>query len=487
MNNEIRWFCHLATNSQVLTPDDCVAVVEAFEADSIDPELGDFVQVFLDNNLCKQAERLEELMTEATEVAATGPAPRLKWMPGAAAAVPEGTEGWLCGWPQLEKAATAAAEEARDLFCDFLQRARELGCSDVHLSAGARPFVRRFKSVHLLPDQEILSPEAAQALNLAVLEEQQLATFQQTRDVDFSFKVGASDRYRANLMLQRLGVAGSYRIIDARIPSLRELGFQRPEILEKLTTYHQGLILVTGPAGAGKSTTLTAFIDHINTNRHDHIITVEDPIEVVHQPKNCNVTQREVKRHTHSFATALRAALREDPDVIIIGELRDLETIEMAIRASETGHLVIGTLHTGSAATTMDRVLDVFPPNQQAQVRAMAAESLKGVICQQMLPNKANDGLVLAAEIMLGTLAVSNVVREGETFKLPSIIQTSYNIGMCTMEQSFYDLYMADQRSYEQTAPLIKNADLLRNMQVNEAKMAAEAAGLNKKKRGWFG
>ncbi|MCC6440792.1 MAG: PilT/PilU family type 4a pilus ATPase [Rhodanobacteraceae bacterium] len=487
MNNEIRWFCHLATTRRVLTPDDCAAVVEAFAADNIQPDLQDFVQAFVDNNLCKQPDQLEAVMNEAADAAGGGPAPRLRWLPGDAPAVPPGAEGWLCGWPQLEQAATASADQARDIMYQFLQQARACGCSDVHVSAGARPFVRRFKHVHLLPDQDALSPEAAQALNLSVLDEAQFAIFQQHHDLDFSFNVGADERYRTNLMLQRLGVSGSYRVVDTRIPSLRELGFARPEILEKLTTYHQGLILVTGPAGCGKSTTLTAFIDYLNTNRHDHIITVEDPIEVVHQPKNCNVTQREVRRHTRTFASALRAALREDPDIIIIGELRDLETIEMAIRASETGHLVIGTLHTGSAATTMDRVLDVFPPSQQAQVRAMAAESLKGVVCQELLPNRDNDGLVLAAEIMLGTLAVSNIVREGETFKLPSIIQTSYNTGMCSMEQSYFDLYMADQRSYDQTAPQIRNPELLRRMQINEAQRNAQAAGLNKKKRGWFG
>jgi len=283
-----------------------------------------------------------------------------------------------------------------------------------------------------------------------------------------------------------LGTAGSYRIIDNLLRSIRDLGFPDPETIEKLTTFQQGLILVTGPAGCGKSTTLAALIDLINRNRKDHIITIEDPIEVVHKPKSCNVTQREIGRHTRTFSNALRASLREDPDIIVIGELRDLETIEMAIRAAETGHLVIGTLHTGNASSTMDRILDVFPPGQQAQVRSMAAESLKGVICQQLLPNKNGDGLALAVEIMLGTLAVSNIIREGETFKLPSVIQTSHNIGMRLLEQSIVDLYRKDMLSYEQASARVQNPDLLHEMQVNEARKITDESGAYQKKRRWF-
>ncbi len=380
-----------------------------------------------------------------------------------------GKDGWLKGWPKLAGAAALAADQRLSLLNDFLHRARETGCSDVHLSAGALPFVRRYKIIHLLADQEVLSKEDSEALNLAPLTPLQLEKYEKTLDFDYSYNITTDDRYRTNLLQQRLGISGSYRLIDTHIRSIRELGFKQPEVVEKMTTHNQGLILITGPAGCGKSATMSAMVDYLNQTRHDHIITVEDPIEVVHIPKGCNITQRELNVHTRSFGNALRAALREDPDIIVIGELRDLETIEMAIHSSETGHLVIGTLHTNSAADTMNRILDVFPHNQQAQIRAMLAESLKGVICQQLVPNKDENGVVLAAEIMIGNLAVSNLIREGKTFQIESTIQTSKNIGMVTMEQSHFDLYMAGRRSYEQTLPLIKNRDLIRQMQIQEA------------------
>ncbi|NLF19708.1 MAG: PilT/PilU family type 4a pilus ATPase [Lentisphaerae bacterium] len=396
-----------------------------------------------------------------------------------------GAPEWLYGWPQLAQAAEVGTDGAVALLNDFLHQAREQNCSDVHISAGARPFVRRYKQVHLIPDQPVVTPEVAEAINLAPLDNDQRQHFDKARDLDYTYAISQEDRYRTNVMLQRLGIAGSYRIIDTTIRSLEELGFRDPKVIERLTTYHQGLILLTGPAGCGKSTTMSSLVHLINETRHDHIITVEDPIEVVHRPILCNVTQRELHNHTRSFSNALRAALREDPDIIVIGELRDLETIEMAIRSAETGHLVIGTLHTSSAATTMDRILDVFPSNQQAQIRAMAAESLRGVICQQLLPNAAGDGVVLACEIMLATLAVSNLIREGKTFQLPSTIQTGRNIGMSTMEQSLVDLYMDGKRTYEQTRPLVKSEELIRQMQVQEAARAAAAHGAPKKRK-WF-
>ena len=376
---------------------------------------------------------------------------------------------WTCGWPQLSKADGMDREAARSLLNDFLHKAREANCSDIHISTGAVPFVRRYKQLFLLPDQEVLSAAAAEALNFAPLTEEQQEHFNKHRDLDYGYNITASDRYRTNVMMQRLGVAGSYRVIDTEVRPISEIGFKNPEVIEKLSSYSQGLILVTGPAGSGKSTTLSALVDHINRNRHDHIITIEDPIEVVHNPIGCSVSQRELKKHTKSFGNALRAALREDPDVIVIGELRDLETIEMAVHSSETGHLVIGTLHTSSAADTMNRILDVFPHGQQAQIRAMVAESLKGVICQQLLPNADGSNVVLAVEILLGTLAVSNLIREGKTYQIESTIQTSKHLGMISMEQSHFELYMNGKRTYDQTLPYIKNNDLKRQMQQQEA------------------
>ncbi len=511
MDKSVEWFCFHLVEEGLLDAPTCIAVAHAIEEQGYKVDLQIFAQAVVDNELCADVDTLQQFMQmakdearslgfppesifEEAEPSAAEPAsyetsfeqselPPIEERPPLE--VPRG-QTWMADWPDLSQAATLDREGAVRLLNDFLHKARQAKCSDVHISSGSYPFVRRFKNVYLIPGQKVVTPEVAEAINTAPLTEEQREAFYREFDLDYSYSISEEDRYRTNVLRQRLGIAGSYRLIDREVRSLRDLGFQRPEVIERLTTHHQGLILVTGPAGCGKSSTLASLVDYINRNRHDHIICVEDPIEVIHQPINCNITQRELNTHTRSFGNALRAALREDPDIIVIGELRDLETIEMAIRSSETGHLVIGTLHTGSAATTMDRILDVFPPNQQAQIRAMVSESLKGVICQQLLPNKNNDGVALAAEIMLGTLAVSNLIREGKTFQLPSTIQTGRNLGMSTMEQSYFDLYMTGQRNFEQTIPLVHSQDLVRQMQQNEARMNAKAAGLDPdKKRGW--
>ena len=509
MDKAVDWFCFHMVEEGLLDAKTCGAVASAIEEQGYKPNLKIFSQAVLDNELCSDIAAVQQFMQMAGEEARSigfppesvfddeeaTPEPvsfetsfeRSQAPPIEKRAPLAATQGqeWLNGWPDLSQAPELDRAGAVELLNAFLHKARETTCSDVHISAGAYPFARRFKTVNLIPGQNVVTPEVSEALNLAPLDEEQREHFRKEHDLDYSYSISEEDRYRTNLLRQRLGVSGSYRLIDKDVRSLRDLGFLRAEVIERLTTHHQGLILVTGPAGCGKSSTLASLVDYINRNRQDHIISVEDPIEVIHQPINCNITQRELHTHTRSFSNALRAALREDPDIIVIGELRDLQTIEMAIRASETGHLVIGTLHTGSAATTMDRILDVFPPNQQAQIRSMVSESLKGVICQQLLPNRDNTGVVLAAEIMLGTLAVSNLIREGKTFQLPSTIQTGRNIGMSTMEQSYVDLYMAGMRTFEQTTPLVDSEELTRQMQQNEARMAAEAAGLNTKKRGW--
>ena len=525
LTKEIEWFCTQAVTEKLLTPDDCVAVINAIEENNIPVTLDIFVSVVKDNSLASDPGKLDSVVNKARDMAKFFPGPpknsifnqtnaatpteQAKPAPAPASAPAQApapaaaptprpatinaqSAGWLTGWPRLEEAATLDKEGAVRLLNDFLHKARETGCSDVHISAGAVPFVRRYKSMHLLNDQGILSAEASEKLNVSPLQGALLERFTKHNDLDYGYNISATDRYRTNVMRQRLGVAGSYRVIDSHVKAISELGFPNPEVIEKLTTYSQGLILVAGPAGSGKSTTLASMVDHINRSRSDHIITVEDPIEVVFNPVKCNLTQRELNSHTKSFVNALRAALREDPDVIVIGEMRDLETVEMAIHSSETGHLVIGTLHTSSAAETMNRILDVFPHNQQGQIRAMVAESLKAVICQQLLPNKDGNGVILAPELLLGTLAVSNLIREGKTYQLESTIQTSKHLGMITMEQSHFNLYMAGQRGYEQTLPYIRNRDLLRQMQANEAAILAKKNGLSQpveeqpKKRRWF-
>ena len=256
-------------------------------------------------------------------------------------------------------------------------------------------------------------------------------------DSDFAYE-NEHARYRVSVVRQRLGIEIVFRIIDSSVRTMDELGL--PEQLKLLTRYQNGLILVTGSVGSGKSTTLAAMIQQINTDRNDHIITLEDPIEYAIHSKNCHVSQREVFTHTESFATALRAALREDPDVIMVGEMRDLETISLAITAAETGHLVLATLHTANASRTLDRLLGVFPPDQQEHVRVMVAESLRGIISHQLLPRKDGTGRVLALEILTNTPAVANVVRENKTFMLPGIIQTGKKQGMRLMDDALIDL-----------------------------------------------
>jgi twitching motility protein PilT len=276
-----------------------------------------------------------------------------------------------------------------------------------------------------------------------VLAEGFLSNLQKTQlnergDADFAYS-NAVGRYRTSVVRQRLGVDLVFRIINTKVRTMDELGL--PQHLKLLTRYQNGLILVTGSVGSGKSTTLASLVEQVNIERREHIITLEDPIEYVLEPKGCHITQREVHTHTRSFAAALRGALREDPDVIMVGEMRDLETISLAITAAETGHLVLGTLHTGNASRTLDRLLDVFPPDQQEQIRIMVSESLRGVISQQLIPRSDGKGRVLALEILTNTPAVANVIREAKTYMLPGIIQTGKKQGMQLMDDALVELH----------------------------------------------
>jgi twitching motility protein PilT len=279
--------------------------------------------------------------------------------------------------------------------------------------------------------------------NTVALAEGFLSNAQKTQlndrgDADFAY-ANSFGRFRTSVVRQRLGVDLVFRIVNTEVRTMDELGL--PQHLKLLTRYQNGLILVTGSVGSGKSTTLAALVEQVNIERREHIITLEDPIEYVLAPKGCHITQREVHTHTRSFAAALRGALREDPDVIMVGEMRDLETISLAITASETGHLVLGTLHTGNASRTLDRLLDVFPDDQQEQIRIMVSESLRGVISQQLIPRIDGQGRVLALETLTNTPAVANVIREARTYMLPGIIQTGKKQGMQLMDDALVDLY----------------------------------------------
>ena len=323
----------------------------------------------------------------------------------------------------------------------YLQIGREYDCSDVHLATGYPPAWRRFGTLSpIWDDHDSLTPEQAEKLARSFLSEAEWARLDQRGDIDFAYS-SPSGRYRASVIKQRLGYDMVFRIINSKIRSIEDIGLPLEHILP-LTRYQNGLVLVTGSVGSGKSTTLAALVDFINRDREDHILTLEDPIEYVFDSKGCHVNQREVHTHTESFAKALRGALREDPDVIMVGEMRDLETIQLALTAAETGHLVLGTLHTGNAPRTLDRVLDVFPTDQRDQIRIMFSESLRGILSQQLVPRADGSGRVMALELLVNTPAVSNCIREGKTYMLPGVMQTGKNVGMITMDESLRKLYV---------------------------------------------
>ncbi len=314
---------------------------------------------------------------------------------------------------------------------------KEQGASDLHLSSGNPPIFRlRGEMVRL--NFKTLSHDEIKAILFEILSEKQKAQFEETKDLDFAYEVPDVARFRGNIMMQYRGIAAVFRIIPTKILSADDLGL--PEGVRRMTAFKKGLVLVTGPTGSGKSTTLAGMIDLINSTRQEHILTFEDPLEFIHPNKLSLMNQRQIGEHTESFASALKAALREDPDVILVGEMRDLITIQLAMSAAETGHLVFGTLHTSTAAKTVDRIIDVFPTDQQEQVRAMLSESLKGVVCQQLLKTADGKGRVAALEIMLGTPAIGNLIREGKTFQIPSIMQTAKKDGMQLMDQHLLDL-----------------------------------------------
>ena len=323
----------------------------------------------------------------------------------------------------------------------YLAIGKESGASDIHLSVNMPPTWRRFGTLEPIWLQaDRLSAADTERLAMGFLNDAQKKLLEERGDVDFAY-TNEAGRYRTSVVRQRLGYELVFRIIQTHVRTMDELGL--PPQLKLLTQYQNGLVLVTGSVGSGKSTTLAALVEEVNRSRHEHVITLEDPIEYIFTPKGCQVNQREVHTHTESFGAALRGALREDPDVIMVGEMRDLETISLAITASETGHLVLGTLHTGNAARTLDRVLDVFPVDQREQIRIMVSESLRGIVSQQLVPRADGAGRALAIEILMNTPAVANVIREAKTFMLPGIIQTGKKLGMKLMDDSLTELFQA--------------------------------------------
>ena len=324
----------------------------------------------------------------------------------------------------------------------LLQKTLDEKASDLHISAGVPAMIRVYGEM-IIVTPEPLSREDVHAMLFDVLTDDQKARFQAQMELDFSMEIQGMSRFRVNMFCQRRGEGAVFRVIPSKIKTVLDLGL--PDSILYLTRLKRGLVLVTGPTGSGKSTTLAAMIDEINNSRKEHIITIEDPIEFVHQNKSCMINQREVGTHTHSFSDALRSALREDPDIILVGELRDLETTQLAITAAETGHLVFGTLHTNSASSTMDRIIDIFPPHQQTQIRSQLGNGLAGVLCQALVPTSEGSGRSCAMEIMFGTPAIRALIREGKTHQINSLIQTSGKMGMQTLDQCLKNLVMANK------------------------------------------
>ncbi len=343
----------------------------------------------------------------------------------------------------------------------LLTFAHQNDASDLHISAGESPMVRvhgDMKRIKL----PALGTEETQHLIYDIMSDSQRKVFEEFSDIDFSMELGDVARFRVNVYRQQRGLGAVFRKIPAKILSLQQLGL--PDNIADLARREKGLVLVTGPTGSGKSTTLAAMIDLINEELEGHILTIEDPIEFVHKSKRSLVNQREVGPHTHSFANALRAALREDPDIILVGEMRDLETIQLALTAAETGHLVFGTLHTSSAPKTVDRIIDVFPPAQQAQVRAMLSESIQAILTQTLC-RKVGGGRVAALEILIGTAAVRNLIREAKIHQLQSVMQTSQGIGMQTMDMHLVELAQRNLITKETAIEKSGKADLFKELE----------------------
>lgn len=332
-------------------------------------------------------------------------------------------------------------------FADILVEVLESGASDLHLTAGAPPMLRKRGRLSPIADAPIMGPQEVREIVYSILSNAQRQKLETDWQIDLAYSIPGKARFRVNAYFQRASIGAAFRLIPQEMPELDSLGL--PPVLRDFTAKPRGLVLVTGPTGSGKSTTLAAMIDVINQGRSEHIMTVEDPIEFLHRHKQCIVNQREVGADAQSFAMALKAALRQDPDVILVGEMRDLETISTALTAAETGHLVFATLHTQDTAQTVDRVVDVFPPAQQHQVRMQLSIALQGIVTQQLLPTADGSGRCCAAEVLVPTPAVRNLVREGKTHQIYSTLQTGGSFGMQTMDAALADLVRRNKISRE--------------------------------------
>lgn len=345
----------------------------------------------------------------------------------------------------------------------FFKLLSEQGGSDLHMVSDQQPVMRVNGLMERVKYKKLASDEL-KAMLYEITPEEKIKTFEETGDLDFGYEIPGLARYRANFFQQKYGIAAVFRQIPSEVLTCDQLGL--PPIFHKLALLEKGLVLVTGPTGSGKSTTLAAIVDHANKTRKDHILTIEDPIEFVHRSRSSVVNHREVGTHTRSFAAALKGALREDPDIILVGEMRDLETIQLALEAASTGHLVFGTLHTQSAAKTVDRVIDVFPASQQSQIRVTLSESLKAVVAQNLFRRIDKKGRVAALEILVCTPAVGNLIREAKTFQIPSVIQTGKKFGMLSLDDAILDLlkkgWVSAEESYNKAIEKTRFVEFLK-------------------------
>ena len=377
--------------------------------------------------------------------------------------------------PKQEVVKAGAPKPLDDLHIDdLLHIVVDRNASDLHICSHSEPVIREDGALKRL-NFEKFTPQILQRIMYDILSDENINKFETTLELDFSYALPLGRaRFRVNLYRDRGSCAAAFRLIPSRIPTVRDLNL--PPILETLTEKPRGLILVTGPTGSGKSTSLAAMVNHINVNRSVHIITIEDPIEYLHSHKLSVINQRELGGDTKSFANALRASLREDPDVILVGEMRDMETIQLAITAAETGHLVFATLHTNNAAESMDRMIDVFPPGQQEQIRVQLANNIQAVVSQQLMPRAGAPGRIPAVEVMVASPAIRNLIRENKTHQIPSMIQTSAQHGMIAMDQSLRDLYMKGYVTLDECMSRAINIEELKKM-INTPQTGSPAGG----------
>jgi len=454
MRPEIHWLLHFCLENQRLTESQVLGMVSNL-APSTDVHAG--AKLLANSGWITDTAFLDSAIEASIKNTQDGF--ELPVLPGLSSA---GSHSNVEGFPDFLTFNQLNDDDLRAAIRSLFTQCQKIGASDLHLTGGARPRIRHHRRIVYLSNAP-LTDALARRINYLSLTPEQRQRFETDWDLDYALTVddetaGFKMRFRANLMEQKKGISGVYRIVANHLMSLEQLGFPNADNIRKLLNYHNGIILVTGPVGSGKTTTLASLVNELNQTRKNHIITVEDPIEVMQHSVNSIVTQLQVGKHTESFKSALKSALREDPDIIVIGEMRDLETIEMAVTAAETGHLVIATMHTRDAASTLNRMLDVFPPSQQNQIRAMTAGSLRGIVCQRLIPS-VDDEVVLACELLVNTTAVANIIRDAKETGLENAMQSGKQLGMLTMNDSVQALLDQGKITAEVAAENMFNAE----------------------------